>query len=166
MCSAVQPTASLRGASAPRSSEAMLEARRSRRGAPRQTRAGLSGGTARPLATSQPRSSGPQSHPSRGPEPWRAQQNRRISMSLRPTNKTRLGTLLVTAVPVTALGLATGAGAGAPLPVVGAIALAAGLLLGALLASSVPTPATAEPAHSPRHRTFGVRALLSRAAHE
>jgi signal transduction histidine kinase len=87
-------------------------------------------------------------------------------MSLRPTNKTRLGTLLVTAVPVTALGLATGAGAGAPLPVVGAIALAAGLLLGALLASSVPTPATAEPAHSPRHRTFGVRALLSRAAHE
>jgi hypothetical protein len=87
-------------------------------------------------------------------------------MSLRPTNKTRLATLLLTAVPVTALGLATGAGAGAPVLVVGAIALAVGTLLGAMLASSVPTPATAEPAHSPRHRTFGVRALLSRAAHE
>jgi hypothetical protein len=87
-------------------------------------------------------------------------------MSLHPTNKTRLATLLLTAVPVTALGLATGAGAGAPLPVVGTIALVVGTLLGALLAGSVPTPATAEPAHSPRHRTFGVRALLSRAAHE
>jgi hypothetical protein len=87
-------------------------------------------------------------------------------MSLHPTNKTRLATLLLTAGPVTALGLATGAGAGAPLPVVGTIALVVGTLLGALLAGSVPTPATAEPAHSPRHRTFGVRALLSRAAHE
>jgi hypothetical protein len=85
-------------------------------------------------------------------------------MSLRPTNKTRLGTLIVTAVPVTALGLATGAGAGAPLPVCALIALAAGLVLGALLAKSVP--ATTEPAEARGHRTFGVRALLSRAAHE
>jgi hypothetical protein len=87
-------------------------------------------------------------------------------MSLRPTNKTRLGTIIVTAVPVTALGLATGAGAGAPLPVCAAIALTVGVLLGAMLASAMPTPATVEPARSERHRTFGVRALLSRAAHE
>jgi hypothetical protein len=85
-------------------------------------------------------------------------------MSLRPTNKTRLGTLIVTAVPVTALGLATGAGAGAPLPVCAVIALTAGLVLGALLAKSVPAPP--EEAEARGHRTFGVRALLSRAAHE
>jgi signal transduction histidine kinase len=84
-------------------------------------------------------------------------------MSRRPTNKTRLGTLIVTAVPVTALGLATGAGAGAPLLVCGLIALTAGALLGAMLAKSVPS---AEPADARGHRTFGVRALLSRAAHE
>jgi signal transduction histidine kinase len=85
-------------------------------------------------------------------------------MSLRPTNKTRLGTLIVTAVPVTALGLATGAGAGAPLPICALVALTAGVVLGALLAKSVP--ATTEPADVRGHRTFGVRALLSRAAHE
>ncbi len=85
-------------------------------------------------------------------------------MTLLPANKTRLGTLIVTAVPVTALGLATGAGAGAPLVVCGPIALVAGLVLGAMLASAMPSPA--EPAESHGHRTFGVRALLSRAAHE
>jgi hypothetical protein len=86
-------------------------------------------------------------------------------MSRRPTNKTRLGTVVVTAVPVTALGLATGAGAGAPLPVCALIGLVVGVVLGATLAKSVPS--TAEPAAEPRgHRTFGVRALLSRAAHE
>jgi signal transduction histidine kinase len=84
-------------------------------------------------------------------------------MTLRRTNKTRLGTLILTAVPVTALGLATGAGAGAPLLVVGTIALATGLVLGALLASAVPAT---EPAQARGHHSFGVRALLSRAAHE
>ncbi len=86
-------------------------------------------------------------------------------MSRRPTNKTRLGTLVVTAVPVTALALATGAGAGAPLPVCALIGLVVGVALGAMLAKSVPS--TTEPAAEPRgQRTFGVRALLSRAAHE
>jgi hypothetical protein len=85
-------------------------------------------------------------------------------MSLRPTNKTRLGTLIVTAVPVTALGLATGAGTGGPLLPFALIALTVGAVLGAILAKSVP--ATTEPAEARGHRTFGVRALLSRAAHE
>ena len=85
-------------------------------------------------------------------------------MTLRPTTKTRLGTLLLTAVPVTALGLAIGAGAGVPLLACGLVALAAGAALGAMLAGA--TPAIAEPAEVHRPRTFGVRALLSRAAHE
>src|SRR5919204_74490 len=125
---------------------------------------GYPGGRPGPHATSQPRCSGPQSHPSRGPEPWQAPQPR-ISMTQRPTNKTRLGTVIVTAVPVTGLGLATGAGAGAPLLPCAAIALIVGALLGALLASAVTTVEAADPDEHER-RTFGVRALLSRAVHE
>jgi signal transduction histidine kinase len=85
-------------------------------------------------------------------------------MTLRPTTKTRLGTLLLTAVPVTALGLAIGAGAGVGLLACGLVALAAGAMLGAMLASA--TPAISEPDEAHRPHTFGVRALLSRAAHE
>jgi signal transduction histidine kinase len=84
-------------------------------------------------------------------------------MTLRPTNKTRLGTLILTAVPVTALGLATGAGAGASLLLCGPIALAVGAILGALVARATSVAEAEEP-HA--QRTFGVRALLSRAAHE
>jgi signal transduction histidine kinase len=87
-------------------------------------------------------------------------------MTHRRTNKTRLGTLILTAVPVTALGIATAAGAGAPLLVFTPIAVVAGVVLGAMLARAVPAPPEAEPAAAPGHRTFGVRALLSRAAHE
>ena len=86
-------------------------------------------------------------------------------MTQRPTNKTRLGTVIVTAVPVTGLGLATGAGAGAPLLPCAVIALIVGALLGALLASAVTTVEAADPDEHER-RTFGVRALLSRAVHE
>jgi signal transduction histidine kinase len=67
-------------------------------------------------------------------------------------------------VPVTALGLATGAGAGAPLLLCAAIGLTAGVFLGVMLASAMP--AAAEPDEVHAHRTFGVRALLTRAAHE
>lgn len=82
----------------------------------------------------------------------------------RPTNKHRLGTLIVTAVPVAALGVATGAGAGVPLAVCAPVALLLGVAVGALLASAiVPVEEAVEP-RAPR--TFGVRALLSRAAHE
>jgi hypothetical protein len=88
----------------------------------------------------------------------------RQRMTLRPNTKNRLGTLLLTAVPVTALGLATGAGAGAPLLVCGPVALAAGALLGAMLGSAMSAVGEPEEAHRPR--TFGVRALLSRAVHE
>jgi signal transduction histidine kinase len=82
----------------------------------------------------------------------------------RPANKHRLGTLIVTAVPVTALGVATGAGAGAPLTVFAPVAVLLGLTVGALLASAIVP--VAEPVEPRAKRTFGVRALLSRAAHE
>jgi signal transduction histidine kinase len=85
-------------------------------------------------------------------------------MTLPPTTRNRLGTLLLTAVPVTALGLAIGAGAGVPLLACGLVALAAGAVLGAMLAGAIP--AMSEPEDTHRPRTFGVRALLSRAAHE
>jgi hypothetical protein len=79
----------------------------------------------------------------------------------RPANKHRLGTLIVTAVPVAALGVATGAGAGAPLAVFVPVAVVLGLAVGALLASAiVPVTEAVEP-RAPR--SFGVRALLSRA---
>jgi hypothetical protein len=82
----------------------------------------------------------------------------------RPTNKHRLGTLIVTAVPVAALGVATGAGAGAPLAVFAPAAVLLGVVVGALLASALAP--VAEPVEPRAHRTFGVRALLARAAHE
>jgi signal transduction histidine kinase len=76
---------------------------------------------------------------------------------------TRLGTLIVTTVPVTALGVVVGMGVGAPLAVCGPVALALGLGLGALLAAGIAL--TPEQAQGQVH-TFGVRALLARAAHE
>ena len=75
---------------------------------------------------------------------------------------TRLGTLVVTTVPVTALGVVVGMGVGAPLAVCGPVALALGLGLGALLAAGIALPEQAQG----QVRTFGVRALLARAAHE
>lgn len=88
-------------------------------------------------------------------------------MALGPANKTRLGAFIVTATPVAALGVATGAGTGVPPLLFGPVALALGALIGVLLARAmVPAAAIAEPQHDVGYRSFGVRALLSRAAHE
>jgi signal transduction histidine kinase len=82
----------------------------------------------------------------------------------RVRSNTRLGTLIVTTVPVTALGVVVGMGLGAPLALCGPVALALGLGLGALLAAGI----TVTPDEGQRRQvhTFGVRALLARAAHE
>ena len=82
----------------------------------------------------------------------------------RMRSNTRLGTLIVTTVPVAALGVVVGMGIGAPLAVCGPVALALGLGLGALLAAGITL--TPEQAQGRQVRTFGVRALLARAAHE
>jgi hypothetical protein len=79
-------------------------------------------------------------------------------------SNTRLGTLIVTTVPVAALGVVVGMGLGAPLVVCGPVALVLGVGLGALLAAGMTL--TPEHAPGPQVRTFGVRALLARAAHE
>jgi hypothetical protein len=82
----------------------------------------------------------------------------------RVRSNTRLGTLIVTTVPVTALGVVVGMGVGASLVVCGPVALALGLGLGALVAAG--TTALPDQAQGRQVRTFGVRALLARAAHE
>jgi signal transduction histidine kinase len=76
----------------------------------------------------------------------------------------RLGTLIATTVPVTALGVVVGMGIGAPLVVCGPVALVLGVGLGAVLAAGVTL--TPEHAEGRQVHTFGVRALLARAAHE
>jgi K+-sensing histidine kinase KdpD len=86
-------------------------------------------------------------------------------MQLKPANKPRIGALILTAAPVTALGVLAGVGAGVAPLISAPVALALGLALGVLVAGATgvaPEPETVEPApHS-----FGVRALLTRAAHE
>ena len=82
----------------------------------------------------------------------------------RVRSNTRLGTLIATTVPVTALGVVAGMGLGAPLLVCGPVALALGLGLGALLAAGIRL--MPEQAQGGQVRSFGVRALLARAAHE
>ena len=82
----------------------------------------------------------------------------------RVRSNTRLGTLIATTVPVTALGVVVGMGLGAPLLVCGPVALALGLGLGALLAAGIRL--MPEQAHGGQVHSFGVRALLARAAHE
>jgi hypothetical protein len=81
----------------------------------------------------------------------------------RVRSNTRLGTLIVTTVPVTAFGVVVGMGVGASLVLCGPVALVLGLALGALLAGGI---APAAEAQAGAVRTFGVRALLARAAHE
>ena len=82
----------------------------------------------------------------------------------RVRSNTRLGTLIVTTVPVAALGVVAGMGVGAPLVVCGPVALVFGVGLGALLAAGItPKP---EQAQARPMRSLGVRALLARAAHE
>ena len=82
----------------------------------------------------------------------------------RVRSNTRLGTLIVTTVPVTALGVVVGMGVGASLMVCGPVALVLGVALGAALAAGIAAGARARPRREVR--TFGVRALLARAAHE
>jgi signal transduction histidine kinase len=82
----------------------------------------------------------------------------------RVRSNTRLGTLIATTVPVAALGVVAGMGVGAPLVVCGPVALVLGVGLGALLAAGITL--TPEHAQARPVRTFGVRALLARAAHE
>jgi signal transduction histidine kinase len=82
----------------------------------------------------------------------------------RMRSNTRLGTLIVTTVPVTALGVVVGMGLRAPLAICGPVALVVGLALGALLAAGIPL--TPEQSQGSQVHTFGVRALLARAAHE
>jgi hypothetical protein len=77
---------------------------------------------------------------------------------------TRLGTLFVTTVPVTALGVVVGMGMGVPLVVCGPVAVVLGLAIGAALAAGIA--AAPETGQAREVRTFGVRALLARAAHE
>jgi signal transduction histidine kinase len=86
-------------------------------------------------------------------------------MEPQPANKPRIGVLILTAAPVTALGVVAGVSAGMAPWACAPVALALGLALGVLVASATgvaPEPEAAEPVpHS-----FGVRALLTRAAHE
>jgi len=72
---------------------------------------------------------------------------------------------VLTAAPVTALGVVAGVGAGMAPLVCAPVALALGLALGVLVASATGVAPEPEPAQ-PVHQSFGVRALLTRAAHE
>jgi hypothetical protein len=86
-------------------------------------------------------------------------------MKSQPAKKPRIGALILTAAPVTALGVVAGVGAGMAPLACAPVALALGLALGVLVAGATgvaPEPEAAEPV---RH-SFGVRALLTRAAHE
>jgi hypothetical protein len=82
----------------------------------------------------------------------------------RVRSNTRLGTLIVATVPVTALGVVVGMGVGGSLLICGPVSLALGLVLGALMAAAIGP--TAELADTRAPHTFGVRAFLARAAHE
>jgi signal transduction histidine kinase len=82
----------------------------------------------------------------------------------RVRSNTRLGTLIVTTVPVTTLGVVAGIAIGAPLIACGPVALVLGVALGVQLAAGMPL--AAEHGQAREVRTFGVRALLARAAHE
>jgi signal transduction histidine kinase len=86
-------------------------------------------------------------------------------MTLGPSNKTRLGAFIITAMPVTALGVASGAGTGVAPLIYAPVALTVGALLGLLLSRAM-VPSFEPVDNRAEHRSFGVRALLSRAAHE
>ena len=88
-----------------------------------------------------------------------------LLMELQPANKPRIGALILTAAPVTALGVVAGVGAGMAPLVCAPVALALGLALGVLVAGATGVAPELESAQ-PVHQSFGVRALLTRAAHE
>jgi signal transduction histidine kinase len=86
-------------------------------------------------------------------------------METQPTNKPRIGALILTAAPVTALGVVAGVAAGMAPLACAPLAVALGLVLGVLVGSATgvaPGPEAVE--RGPQ--TFGVRALLTRAAHD
>jgi signal transduction histidine kinase len=86
-------------------------------------------------------------------------------MEPQPANKPRIGALILTAAPVTALGVVAGVAAGMTPLICAPVALALGLALGVLVAGATGVAPDVEPA-APRPQSFGVRALLTRAAHE
>ncbi len=86
-------------------------------------------------------------------------------MRLKPANKPRIAALILTTAPVTALGVVAGVGVGITPLACAPVALALGLALGVLVAGAAgvaPEPEAVEPTT----QSFGVRALLTRAAHE
>ena len=85
-------------------------------------------------------------------------------MQRQPTNKLRSSTLIVIAAPVTALCMVGGLGLGLATVVCVPLAVALGLTAGTLLAGA-STPEQVDLVEPVAH-TFGVRALLTRAAHE
>lgn len=87
------------------------------------------------------------------------------TMEPRPATKPRIGALILTAAPVTALGVVAGVGAGMAPLACAPVALALGLALGVLVAGATGAAPEPEPGE-PEHHSFGVRALLTRAAHE
>jgi hypothetical protein len=86
-------------------------------------------------------------------------------MQRQPTNKLRSSALIAIAAPVTALGVVAGLGLGLATVVCVPLAVALGLAAGTLLAGAVSTPEHVDLVEPAPH-TFGVRALLTRAAHE
>jgi hypothetical protein len=86
-------------------------------------------------------------------------------MQRQPTTKLRSSALIVIAAPVTALGVVAGLGLGLATVVCVPLAVALGLTAGTLLAGAVSTPEDVDVDEAAPH-TFGVRALLTRAAHE
>ncbi|MEN3280382.1 MAG: hypothetical protein V7607_1522, partial [Solirubrobacteraceae bacterium] len=87
------------------------------------------------------------------------------TMEPQPAKKPRIGALILTAAPVTALGVVAGVGAGMAPLVCAPVALALGLALGVLVAGATGVAPEPEPVE-PVAQSFGVRALLTRAAHE
>jgi hypothetical protein len=86
-------------------------------------------------------------------------------MQRQPTNKLRSSALIAIAAPVTALGVVAGLGLGLATVVCVPLAVALGLAAGTLLAGAVSTPEHVDLVEPAPH-TFGVRALLTRAAQE
>jgi hypothetical protein len=86
-------------------------------------------------------------------------------MQRQPTNKLRSSALIAIAAPVTALGVVAGLGLGLATVVCVPLAVALGLAAGTLLAGAVSMPEHVDLVEPAPH-TFGVRALLTRAAHE
>jgi signal transduction histidine kinase len=83
---------------------------------------------------------------------------------MQPGNKARIGTLILTAAPVTAIVVVAGLGAGISPLASAPVALALGLALGIVVAGA--TTRVAPEAEASSCHTFGVRALLTRAAYD